>query len=84
MALRAPVDNSALHPQANLPGAGRTAWSPPAPVPAEPLTNHPNSNTLSRMSPTETCAKSPNIYRSVHWVYDPRTGYCAWCGERIN
>jgi hypothetical protein len=84
MALSAPVDNSPRHPQANLPGAGNSAWSPPALVPAEPLTNHPNDTIQSRMSPTETCARTPNIYRATHWVYDPATGYCAWCGERIN
>jgi hypothetical protein len=78
-----PVDNYGRHPQAVVPGPGTDAWSPQAPVPAEPFTNRPTTNTQSGMSPTETCARNPNIYRTGHWVFDTASGYCAWCGERI-
>ena len=83
MTALAPVDKSTRYPQAAVPGAGSGAWSPQAPVPAEPLTNRPTTNTQTGMSPTETCARNPNIWRSGHWVFDTATGYCAWCGERI-
>lgn len=83
MTAPAPVDNSRQHPQAVVPGPGRNAWSPQATVPDEPLTNRPTTNTHSDTSPTETCARNPDIWRKGHWVFDTATGYCAWCGERI-
>jgi len=78
-----PVDKSGRDPQAVLPGPGRNAWTPQAPLPDEPLSQPAKSNTQSRMSLTETCARNPNIYLPTHWVFDTATGYCAWCGERI-
>lgn len=84
MTPRTSVDKSTEDPQAILPGPGRNAWTPQAALPDEPLSQPAKSNTSSRMSPTETCAKSPDLYRRRHWVYDTATGYCAWCGERID